>query len=116
MTGDIGWKGKKFLGRGGMGQAGLWEYTMSDEDMDHTQIVVKQSLQPPHISRDRVLGKANFLNTEGTLMRKLAEIDSKHIVKLLYGPSNDPFVGISRIFMEYCREGDLRQFMARYMA
>lgn len=119
LTGDQGWrhglgpgfKGKKFLGRGSFGVAGLWTY---NQPLGHalrpsiTSVVVKMSqIELGGTDRDGL--------NEGAIGLILSKFQSPHLVRQFGGNRlGDRFYemeDVVRIFLEYCPGGDLQQLM-----
>jgi serine/threonine protein kinase len=102
-----GWKGKKILGRGSYGIAGLWEYEGSAETVPAIkQVVVKQT---PLSAYD----KDEDPYIEGKILQLLAEAKSRHIIELYGPPREEAFNGekVIRLFLEYCPGGTLEKLM-----
>lgn len=101
-----GWKGKKFLGRGGFGIVGHWRYEGSDRNQRVKDIAVKQ------VSN-------NSLENEAVFLKRLAEVGTPHIVKM-YGKlikdavfeTKDIKAGdVQRLYLEFCPGGDLYSYL-----
>jgi hypothetical protein len=110
----LGWRGSKILGKGGFGVAGLWEYIGNDPGQPIEYIVVKQSLKG-----------VNSLRREAKILSILEPVRCPYIIRM-YGKLfeedrlNSTSRGtvnwkeggkISRIYLEYCNEGDLKGFI-----
>lgn len=111
------WNGKKILGTGSFGIAGLWTLEISEENKDQLvrNVVVKQS--------GARTADVKAMREEATILKLFKGIETKHIVKmyedcvaeLLVGDQVNPIGGngsnIARIFIEYCEGGDMRKFL-----
>ncbi|KUJ17529.1 kinase-like protein [Mollisia scopiformis] len=100
-----GFKGKKILGTGSYGIAGLWSYEgPADQAPPVQHVVVKQCSK----SEYSLIGTDPYI--EGKLLEILSKIQSKHILRM-YGSlvraiGSDGQEDI-RLFLEYCPGGDL---------
>lgn len=107
-----GWKGIKFLGLGGSGIVGLWEYHIP-ETGEVKKVVVKQCRRATSWFKEesRLLSLCHAENT-----------GSMHIVQQLrrfhreLGQGSHSFWDrsdkyISRIYLEYCENGDMKDFL-----
>jgi hypothetical protein len=102
-----GRKGKKILGRGSYGIAGLWDYGGPAEAAPAIeQVVVKQI---PLSAYD----KDGDPYIEGNILQLLAGAKSRHIIEQYGPPREEPFNGekVIRLFLEYCPGGTLEKFM-----
>jgi serine/threonine protein kinase len=112
-----GWKGIRFLGRGAFGVVGLWEYQgdpTAPSAPKITKVVVKMSCDEPMDQANLVFGtKSPF--EEGWMLEQLAKAGSPHIIRQYGGNKIGDRFGdmdkVVRIFLEYCRGGDLDQFV-----
>jgi hypothetical protein len=98
---------------GGFGMVGLWEF--DDSDGDVMRVVVKQSA-----------GKDRALKRESDMLRLIGDTETMHVVRMLkryheewgqgtsqrWDPANKY---ISRIYLEYCRSGDMKKVIMRFM-
>ncbi|KAI9739886.1 MAG: hypothetical protein M1818_004942 [Claussenomyces sp. TS43310] len=117
-----GWVGRKVLGRGGFGIAGLWEYMgprnqrrYAEEWGDITFVVVKQ--------QRAIYGKG--LREEAARMKLLNRSGSQHVPRLYKRCYRDAGAGtkglgidssrreVHRIFIEYCHGGDMNNFITK---
>lgn len=112
-----GWSGKKILGAGAFGIAGLWslEDTEANKDRLIKHVVVKQAgARGPDVKA---------LREEAEILQLFKNIKTKHIVRMyggyvveMIGSQVDP-IGtqtgnhVARIFIEYCEGGDMRNFL-----
>ncbi|KAH7336545.1 hypothetical protein BKA65DRAFT_553187 [Rhexocercosporidium sp. MPI-PUGE-AT-0058] len=106
---DQSWTGIKVLGIGGNGVAGLWQKTTANGIVPPTveSVVVKQIG-----TKDGALNEARFME------RFKNGAGVQHVVKLKGGPYSAGVLGmpnidplnapISRIYLEYCEEGDIK--------
>lgn len=113
------WKGKKFLGRGGYGVAGLWEYDGPDPPPLIQQVVVKQAVRnidPLDIDIGQI-GPGRSPLSEGIIGRKLDTAKSNHIVRQFGGNKlGSKFRELNYVvtlFLEFCPGGDMDQFLPR---
>jgi hypothetical protein len=97
---------------GGFGMVGLWEF--DDSDGDVMSVVVKQSA-----------GKDRALRKESDMLRLIGDTETTHVVRMLkryheergqgtserWDPANKY---ISRIYLEYCRSGDMKEAIKRF--
>ncbi|KAL8950393.1 MAG: hypothetical protein Q9222_003573 [Ikaeria aurantiellina] len=97
------WVGKKMLGSGGEGRAGLWE----KRDNDGKQICIKQT-------------KANYLKdykwrkpVEVMVLEDLNKRRRNGVVKLR-AYRRYPKSMAHRIYLEYCQHGDLNHLIVKY--
>jgi hypothetical protein len=106
-----GWVGKKILGLGQYGLAGLWELPDTPENKGRKlrQVVVKQAGGSKHA--------VDLLQAEARFLMLFRQTGTKHVVKMYRRfytekgqgaiPSTDPGGGeVGRIFLEYCQGGD----------
>jgi hypothetical protein len=118
--------GKKVLGAGAHGIVGLWQYKGNSAALPK-HLVVKQVV-------DMVTNSAEQLRVESKLLRDIMATGTDHIIKLYKsnhtaggtGTSNsrdplpfgaagqyDPARLVNRIYVEYCRNGDLESELRR---
>ena len=111
----------KILGIGGNGIAGLWE--KKHATANSTGQVVKEKVVVKQIGND--FGA----RAEAHYMRDFKGDEGiKHVVKLLAGPFLDTGIGVlpfdkidpknkpvTRLYLEYCAEGDLFGLLRDYM-
>jgi hypothetical protein len=105
--------GVKVLGVGGFGVVGLWEYTGLDGQV--ARVVVKQSK-----------GQDQSLKSEGVLLHAIAERNTRHVVRLLKQYHEEKGQGtsrwdpedeyVSRIYLEFCENGDMVGFIKNLYA
>ncbi|KAI9877553.1 MAG: hypothetical protein M1830_003601, partial [Pleopsidium flavum] len=106
---EPGWVGKRPLGEGGFGRAGLWE--LQDEEGNVRQrMVIKENMK----GRKRGDWDRERPN-EVYIMQCLRQITCPSIVKLL-SYRRFPRYETHRIYLEYCPHGDLRKLYKRYKA
>ncbi|KAH8592305.1 hypothetical protein B0O99DRAFT_674588 [Bisporella sp. PMI_857] len=112
---EDGWKGVKFLGKGGYGIAGLWEYQGSGTNAPQAKhVVIKQTSdeEPPGPVRGNTTAR-----TEGQILGLLSTTaNTRHIVKQ-YGGNKlgdrwNSMEWVIRIFLEYCLGGDLERLVS----
>lgn len=111
------WKGRKILGAGSFGIAGLWSLDdlSANEDQAVRNVVVKQT------GGRQVDVRA--LREEAEILQLFKNVQTKHIVRMygkymveLSGGQVDPTgtgtgSNLARIYIEYCEGGDMRRFM-----
>lgn len=105
-----GWKGKKFLGKGGFGIVGHWRYEGSDRNQRVKDIAVKQ-----------VFNKS--LENEVVFLKRLAEVGTPHIVKMYGKLINDAVFAtddvkagdVQRLYLEFCPGGDLHNYLQEFI-
>jgi serine/threonine protein kinase len=122
LGGENNYKARKIVGAGGHGICGLWEYTGDSPD------------KPKHLVVKQVGTKDEGLRVESKLMRDIMRAGgSDHIVKLYKSAYSEggsgtskardpwPFTSggkyrkkyqVSRLFMEYCENGNLASEIA----
>jgi hypothetical protein len=115
-------KGRKFLGRGGYGVAGLWEYVGQDPPPLIQHVVVKQTVQninPLNVDSGQI-GPSKSPSSEGIIGKKLDQANSNHIVRQFGGNKlGSKFRDLSyavTLFLEFCPGEDLDQFLPRNQA
>jgi hypothetical protein len=101
---DSDWRGEKVLGVGGFGLVGLWEFTNQDGRVN--RVVVKQSE-----------GRNRALEAESGFLHVIAETKTRHVVRMLKQYHEEKGQGtsewdrarhwVSRIYLEYCENGDM---------
>lgn len=100
-----GWVGKRPLGAGGFGMAGLWEKRDGNgtviEQMVIKQIGVRKGIWRPEMPM------------EVKMMRKMEETDCPSVVRY-EGYRRFLHDQVHRIYMEYCPHGDLKRLYRRY--
>lgn len=104
------WRGTRVLGMGGYGLVGLWEYVKPTGEV--SRVVVKQSKR-----RDAALKR------ESILLRGLSQTRTRHVVRLLKRYHEEVGMGtsdwdsdkhcISRIYLEFCENGDMKGLIKR---
>lgn len=100
------WIGKRPLGEGGFGLAGLWE-RLGEDGTPVDQLCVKQ------IGRDRSGDWDPAIPQEVKIMYHMHETDCAGAIEIR-GYKRYLRESIHRIFMEYCPHGDLRRLYKRY--
>lgn len=106
----VNWKGTRYLGGGGGGKVGLWEYIGPEDTAPETRQLVVKELRANRLSTS--------LNEEGEMLEIFrTKARSSHIITLI-----DPPVGlvardegldpewdgvVRRIKLEYCALGDI---------
>ena len=93
------WRGTKFLGRGGNGLVGLWEYSGPEANPPPLrQVAIKQSLKPlPDMS----------LENEARFIQILNQAGSDHFVRQITPPQRNAAGHVERLILEYCPMGDM---------
>ncbi|KAL8932786.1 MAG: hypothetical protein Q9216_006677 [Gyalolechia sp. 2 TL-2023] len=103
---EVGWVGRKFLGQGASGRAGMWE----KKDADGTvvdRVCIKQI-------QERTYSKYDWNKPfEVQVMEDLQDEENNGTVQLR-GYSRYPRSRAHRIYMEYCEHGDLERLISRY--
>jgi hypothetical protein len=111
---QVNWRGTRYLGGGGGGKVGLWEYTGPEDAAPETRkLVVKQTVAD---------WPSTDLQEEGEMIeviRKRAK--SSHIITLITPPegivAQDEGLGaewdgvVRRIKLEYCELGDIKRLI-----
>ncbi|CAF9919092.1 G2-specific serine/threonine protein kinase [Imshaugia aleurites] len=102
---DGGWIGKRPLGAGGFGMAGLWERYDSDgtviEQMVIKQLGIRKGIWRPEMPM------------EVKMMRKMEETACPSVVRYI-AYRRYLHDQVHRIYMEYCCHGDLKRLYKRY--
>jgi hypothetical protein len=107
---QINWKGTRYLGGGGGGKVGLWEYTGPEDTAPETRQLVVKELRANRLSTS--------LQEEGEMLENFRRrAKSSHIITLIAPPegivAQDEGLGpewdgvVRRIKLEYCALGDI---------
>jgi hypothetical protein len=104
------WKGIKYLGGGGGGRVGLWEYTGPGNTGTNSRRVAVKEVRVDNAEWDNVLQEAHF--DEGKRLERLQEAaQSSHIITLQTPLPKADANGqgkVRRLVFEYCDMGDLK--------
>jgi hypothetical protein len=110
------WKGIKYLGGGGGGRVGLWEYTgPEDTARNFRRVAVKEVRvdDPDDPEMDSILQEAHF--EEGKRLERLQQAaQSSHIITLQAPLPKADVKGqgkVRRLVLEYCDMGDLQKLI-----
>jgi hypothetical protein len=110
------WKGVKYLGGGGGGRVGLWEYSRPGETaQDFKRAAVKEVRvdEPDDPELDSILQEAHF--EEGKRLERLQDAaQSSHIITLQAPLPKADAKGkgkVRRLVLEYCDMGDLSKLI-----
>ncbi|KAG0647414.1 Serine threonine-kinase GIN4 [Hyphodiscus hymeniophilus] len=112
-----GWKGTKFLGKGGYDIVGLWEYKGDPMRAPAVTKVVVKVAEDTDQDIDKNIFRGKTAYDEGNILAKLSKVPTNHVIKQ-YGGNRvgDKFLDMDyvvRIYLEFCPGGDLDQFIAR---
>ncbi|KAL9112253.1 MAG: hypothetical protein Q9227_003371 [Pyrenula ochraceoflavens] len=108
---DSGWEGRRFLGKGGYGCAGLWQ--KGKGEVVENIVIKQQSLRKP-IAHERWPGGGGLPN-EMVHMFQLNKLDCKNILRIK-DFKQYPHLGAERFYFEYCPYQELYTLRERYVA
>jgi hypothetical protein len=107
------WKGIKYLGGGGGGRVGLWEYTGPGNTATNSRRVAVKEVRVDDQEWDNVLQEAHY--DEGKRLERLQEAaQSSHIITLQAPLPKADAKGkgmVRRLVFEYCDMGDLMKLI-----
>ncbi|EME83565.1 uncharacterized protein MYCFIDRAFT_215355 [Pseudocercospora fijiensis CIRAD86] len=114
VKGDAEWQWDRTLGQGGFGHAGLWERVGENGDVVD-RVVGKESYHEHFTNPSLWSGPPlHRVPKEGALMKKINRIpDSENVLRCqgwrVYG-----LLRVIRIYVDYCKYGDLEQLIEIY--
>ena len=107
------WKGIKYLGGGGGGKVGLWEYTGPGNTATKSRRVAVKEVRVDNPKYDQYLQEEHF--EEGKRLERLQEAaQSSHIITLQAPLPKADAKGqgkVRRLVLEYCDMGDLSKLI-----